>query len=355
MSKFINNNLKELEEYTPGEQPQNISEYIKLNTNENPFPPSDRLKKIVTEEAINNLRLYPDPNCKELVDTIAKVYNVDKKNILIGNGSDEILGLAFLGFGEDGAIYPKLSYGFYTVFADLYGIRKKEIPLKRDYYIDIDDYNGKSGMVVIANPNAPTGLELSKEEVEELLEQDPNRIVIIDEAYVDFGGKSSIELTKKHNNLLVVCTFSKSRNLAGARVGFAIGNEEIIKDLNKLKFSFNPYNLNRISSLFAKEALLDKEYFEKCSGIIMENRYYLTESLRDLGFKINDSVANFIFAKCPDSIGGEEYYKYLKKNKVLVRYFPNIDLKDHVRITVGTKYEIDRLLEETKKMLLKIS
>ena len=352
MSRYINKKYIKLEAYTPGEQPRDM-QYIKLNTNESPFPPSDGVIRAVDTEQISMLNLYPDPTCATLKDAIAGLYGVERKNVFVSNGSDDILNFFFMAFcdeSEHPVKFPSISYGFYQVYAELYGTDYRKIPLKSDFSIEIEDYFGNAANVVIANPNAPTGIALTRAEVESIVKANPDRVVLIDEAYVDFGAESSVELTKKHNNLLVVCTYSKSRSMAGARLGFAIGNEELIADLEKIKYSTNPYNINRITMVAGIAAIEDNEYYLSNCKKIEENRENIQRELIKLGFEVTDSKANFIFAKS-DKIGGEELYLKLKKKGILVRHFSSPDICEYNRITVGTAEQMNILLQKIKEIL----
>lgn len=354
MSKFLINKYQPLEAYVPGEQPKDM-EYVKLNTNESPFPPSQGVLDRISKAETSKLNLYPDPDCKILRSKLAKLYDVEEENVFVSNGSDEILSFSFMAFcsEENGAIFPNISYGFYKVYGDLYGVDYTEAPLNDDFTVNVDDYLNVNKTVVIANPNAPTGLSLSLEDVEKIIKSNPNNVVLIDEAYVDFGGTSCVELTKKYDNLLVVQTFSKSRSMAGARLGFAIGSKELIGDLNRIKYSTNPYNINRLTLAAGEAAVDDNAYYtERCKEII-ETREYSKERLSALGFTYLDSVTNFIFAKS-DKISGGELYKKLKANGVLVRHFSNPKISDYVRITIGTREQMDRLFEETEKILKEV-
>ena len=351
MSRFLNEKFCELEAYTPGEQPQD-KKYIKLNTNESPFPPSKGVLEAVNEAAVSQLNLYPDPECKELRETIAKHYGVLAKNVFVGNGSDDILSFAFMAFcGKDSqAVFPDISYGFYKVYAELHGVPYVEIPLKSDFSVNAEDYIGINKNIFIANPNAPTGLTLKLEEISKICESNKDKIVLIDEAYVDFGGKSSVELTKKYDNLITVMTYSKSRSMAGARLGFAIANEELIADLNKIKYSTNPYSINRLTNLAGIAAIKDNDYYAANCQKIIEFREYTKAELKKLGFEFTDSKSNFIFAKNA-KIAGEELYKKLKDKGILVRHFSKERIKDFVRITVGTKEQMDKLLDAVREIL----
>lgn len=351
MSRFLSRRFSSLVPYTPGEQPTDMK-YVKLNTNESPYPPSPLVIKAVNAEEVSRLNLYPDPMGKALVNKLADVYGVKAENVFISNGSDDILNFSFMAFCDksSGAVFPEISYGFYEVYANLYGIDYKKIPLKEDLSINPADYSGAGGMVVIANPNAPTGLALTVGEVEQILKTNKDNLVIIDEAYVDFGSETSVELTKKYSNLLVVMTYSKSRSLAGGRLGFAIGNKEIINDLNTIKYSTNPYNINRLTLLAGVASLEDADYYKNCNAQTVQVREYTKEQLKKRGFDMTNSLANFIFTKC-DKIGGEEYYLKLKEKGVLVRHFKTNKIKDYVRITIGTKDQMDALLKATDEIL----
>ncbi|MBK5254150.1 MAG: histidinol-phosphate transaminase [Peptostreptococcaceae bacterium] len=353
MSKFLSENLINMKPYKPGEQPRSNEQWIKLNTNESPFPPSANVEKLIRSYDAEKLRLYPDPSCDSLITKLSEEFDVDKCQVMLGNGSDEILAFSFMGLCNNGVAFSDLSYGFYPVFSDVFNKKAKIVELNQSFEIDINDYEGLKQTIVIANPNAPTGLELSQKDIVKLLENDKERLVIIDEAYVDFGAESSVKLVKKYDNLLVIGTFSKSRNLAGARIGYAIANEEIISDLNAIKFSFNPYNLNRLSIDIGTTAMNDKEYFESCIKQIKLNREYLTKKLKDFGFEVLESKANFIFVKNSNIIG-KEYYKRLKEKGILVRYFDLPRTKEYVRITIGNIKECDALLKMTKEVLSEV-
>ena len=350
MSRFFSSKYSSLEAYTPGEQPKDM-QYIKLNTNESPFPPSPKVIEYAKEESAR-LNLYSDPESRALTQTAADLFGVRYENVLMTNGSDEILNFAFMAFCDEkkGIAFPSISYGFYPVFAELNHIPYKEIPLADDFSINVDDYCGIGMNIVIANPNAPTGLALSVADIEKIVTTNADSVVIIDEAYVDFGAQSVVELTKKYDNLLVTQTFSKSRSLAGARLGFGIGNEALIADLNTIKYSTNPYNVNRMTSAAGIAALEDNDYYMTNCRTIAENREYTKTELAKLGFETLDSKANFIFTRC-DKIGGRDYYLTLKKMGILVRHFTKPVISDYVRITIGTKEQMDALLTATKEIL----
>ncbi len=354
MSKFLIDKYRSLEAYTPGEQPKDM-QYVKLNTNESPFPPSCGVIEKISSAEISKLNLYPDPECRELKNKIAQLYGFESDNVFVSNGSDEILSFSFMAFcsEEKGAIFPNISYGFYKVYGDLYAVDYKRAPLKEDFTIDVNDYLNVNRTVVIANPNAPTGLSLSVNDIEKIVSSNRDSVVLIDEAYVDFGGQTCLPLVKKYDNLLVVRTYSKSRSMAGARLGFAIGSKDLISDLDRIKYSTNPYNINRLTLLAGCAAIDDNDYYiNRCSQIV-EIREYSKKRLSQLGFEYLDSDSNFIFARS-DKIGGEDYYKKLKENGVLVRHFSDEKINDFVRITVGTKEQMDTLFCVTEKILKEV-
>ncbi len=350
MSRFLSHKYDKLIPYVPGEQPKNM-QYIKLNTNESPFPPSPSVVRAVTEEG-NRLQLYSDPECTELNRIAAELFSVKKENILMTNGSDEILNFAFMAFcdQEHPIVFPNITYGFYPVFANLNGVPYREIPLKADFTIDYRDYLTVGANIVIANPNAPTGIALPLWQIEEILRTNADHVVIIDEAYVDFGAESAVSLVSKYDNLLVTQTFSKSRSMAGARLGFGIACEALIRDLNTVKYSTNPYNVNRMTMAAGVAAIRDNDYYMQNYKTIIETREYAKNSLAEMGFSVLDSSANFLFAKS-DHIGGEALYLALKKRGILVRHFKKEAIKDYNRITIGTRAEMDALLFATQEIL----
>lgn len=350
MSKFFSNKYSSLEAYTPGEQPKDMK-YIKLNTNESPFPPSQKTIAMACEEA-GRLQLYSDPECTPLVAKGAELYGVKKTQILFTNGSDEILNFAFMAFcdSEHPIVFPEITYGFYPVFAELNGIPYEQIPLKDDFSVDYRDYVSINKNIVIANPNAPTGIALELWQIEEIVKSNPNNIVIIDEAYVDFGAQSAVSLVDKYDNLIVTQTFSKSRSLAGARLGFGIASEALIADMNTIKYSTNPYNVNRMTMMAGYGALLDNDYYMSNCKVIEGNRAYTKRELEALGFLVLDSKANFVFAKS-SKIRGEELYLKLKEKGILVRHFSKEKIKDFNRITIGTKEQMEALVCAIKEIL----
>ena len=350
MSRFLSDNYKNLVPYVPGEQ-VNIK-VIKLNTNESPFPPSPKVKEVISEEVIDRLNLYSDPELKELTGAIAEQFGVTPDMVFCGNGSDDVLAFAIMGFcGKGGKLCcPEISYGFYPVYADIFGVELDQIPLNDDFSINVEDYIGKNKNIVIANPNAPTGLALTFDEVERIVSSNPDNLVIMDEAYMAFCGDSCMELVKKYPNLLVTRTFSKSHSLAGLRVGFGIANKEIIEDLNKLKFSFNPYNLNTLSIKAAAAAIADNEYYDEKIATIVETREKVTAQLRELGFTCTDSKSNFIFASS-DRICAADLALELRKRNILVRYFNKAKIDNYLRITVGSAEDMQTLVEAVKEIL----
>ncbi len=349
MSRFLKGQLEALEAYVPGEQPQD-RKYIKLNTNESPYPPPECVTASVGKAEIEDLRLYSDPECKVLKQKLADTYKVKCENIFISNGSDEILNFAFMAYGEKGAVFPDITYGFYSVFADLYGIKSEIIPLNDDFTVDVAKFYGKNKLIVLANPNAPTGIALSLCELEEIIVSNPESVVIIDEAYVDFGAESAIRLTEKYSNLLVVQTYSKSRSMAGARLGFAFADRGIVSDLEKIKYSTNPYNINRLTQIAGTAALGNQAYFDENCRKIAQTREYVKEELIKLGFTVTDSKANFLFAKS-DKIGGRELYLALKERGILIRHFETERIKDYNRITVGSREEMEIFLKNVSEIL----
>jgi len=350
MSKFMSKRFENLEAYTPGEQPQD-KKYIKLNTNESPFSPSPQVIKAINESETASLMLYSDPKASNLIKAIAKNYGVDEEEVFVGNGSDEILAFSFFAFcdSETGIAFPDISYGFYEVYADLYGFNKDIVPLDSEFCVVPESFFNKGKTVIIANPNAPTGKCLSLSDIERILNANKDNLVIIDEAYVDFGGESAVGIIHKYDNLLVVQTFSKSRNLAGARLGMAFGNRELIADLNKIKYSFNPYNINRLTLLAGEAAIKDTEYFKNCIEKIIKNREKTTEELTKMGFKVLPSKTNFIFAKS-DKISGYDLYMKLKDEGILVRHFKKERISDFIRITIGNEEQMNKFVETIRRI-----
>lgn len=350
MSRFFSTKYKTLVPYTPGEQPKD-AEYIKLNTNESPFSPSDKAIEMASQ-ATRELNLYPDPECFELRKKTAQMLRVSENEVLLTNGSDEILNFAFMAFCDEThpAAFADITYGFYSVFAHINNIPYIEIPLRNDFTIDINNYKGINKTIFIANPNAPTGISLLREEIEEILKSNPCNVVVVDEAYVDFGNESCVGLINKYDNLLVTQTFSKSRSMAGARLGFGVANKELIRDLNTIKYSTNPYNINKMTMAAGLGVLYDEEYTKTNCQTIINNREFTACELEKLGFLMTKSSANFLFVKHP-KISGQEYYNKLRENGVLVRHFEKERICDYNRITIGTQTQMEKLIEVTKKIL----
>ncbi len=348
MSRFLRARLQNFTSYTPGEQPRN-EQLIKLNTNESPFPPAPAVVEAARREAAL-CHLYSDPSCTALRQRAAEVWDVEPEMVLPVNGSDEVLNFAFMAFGGEGVAYPAVSYGFYPVLAGLHNVPALEVPLREDFSIDFRDYLGLYRTVVLANPNAPTGLALPLEEVEAVVAGNPGNVVVIDEAYVDFGAESALPLTKKYENLLVTRTFSKSHSLAGARLGFAIGNPALIRDLETVKFATNPYSVNRMTLAMGEAAFRENGYYLQNCRVIAENRDYTAGRLRELGFRLTDSKANFLFARS-DRIGGLALYRALRERGILVRHFDAPAVSDFNRVTVGTRAQMDAFLDTVTSIL----
>jgi histidinol-phosphate aminotransferase len=351
MSRFLSSRFAALKAYVPGEQPGEM-EYIKLNTNESPYPPPPGVIAAATESEVRKLCLYPNPDGTRLLNKLAEFYGTSPKNVIIGNGSDELLAFAFQAFCDSlrTVAFPDITYGFYPVYAELYGIQYTQIPLKDDFSIDPADYCDIGKNVVIANPNAPTGIALTPGDIEKIAQTNSGYVVLIDEAYVDFGAESVIPLTHKYDNLLVMHTYSKSRSMAGARMSFAIGSAPLIEDMNKMKYSFNPYNVNRLTQIMGEAALNEEEYYKEKRREIIAARVYTESCLRDLGFTMTDSKANFIFARHP-KIGGYELYTALKAKGILVRHWEKPRISDYLRITIGTKNQMDAMLNAIAEIL----
>lgn len=350
MSRFFSSKYEKLMPYVPGEQPKDMK-YIKLNTNESPFPPSEKAIRGAAEMA-ESLQLYSDPEVTPLVAKMSEVFGVEKDEVLMTNGSDEILNFAFMAYCDKDhpAVFPNITYGFYPVFCEINNLPYEEIPLREDFTINVEDYIGINKTIFIANPNAPTGIALPKSEIEKIVKSNPDNVVVIDEAYVDFGGESCISLTKKYDNLLVTQTFSKSRSMAGARLGFGIGNKKLIQDLNTIKYSTNPYNINRMTMAAGVGVLCDEEYTKKNCQTIIENREFTVNELKKIGFEVLDSCANFVFAKHPNK-DGKEIYLELKARGILIRHFDKPLLCQYNRITIGTKEQMQTLIDNLKEMV----
>ena len=337
--------------YTPGEQPQ-VTDVVKLNTNENPYPPSPSVRAILEDFEYGKMRLYPDPDSSVLVDAIAKRYNVKSSQVFAGVGSDDVLSIAFMTFfGSDKPIlFPNITYSFYDVWADVYRIPYKQIPLNSDFSINREDYITENGGIVIANPNAPTGVMETIENIEYIVKNNPDSVVIVDEAYVDFGGESCLPLVEKYKNLLVVQTYSKSRSMAGMRIGFAIGSEKLIKYMNDVKFSINSYTMNPITQLCGAASMADEEYFRETVDRIIATRERTKARLTELGFVFPDSKTNFIFAS-PQKVSAQVIFEELKKRNIFVRYWNKPIICDYLRISIGTDEEMDRLFNALEEII----
>jgi len=345
-------NIRKVEPYVPGEQPQR--KVIKLNTNENPFPPAPGVTKALEAMDVSKLRLYPDPTVKPLVDELAKYYNVGSDQVFVGVGSDDVLAMCFLTFfnSEKPIFFPDITYSFYKVWAELYRIPYECQKLDDDFRIVKEDYYKENGGVIIANPNAPTSLYADLSDIEDIIANNQDVIVIIDEAYIDFSGKSALELIDKYDNLIVVQTFSKARSMAGMRIGYAISNPTLIKYLNDAKYSFNSYTMNQTSIICGVEAVKDKEYFEETVAKIVEIRDWAIGELRRLGFECLDSATNFIFATHPE-YEAKELFTALKENDIYVRFWGSKRIEQYMRISVGTQEEMEALLAFLRKHMNK--
>ncbi len=340
--KAFEKNIRKVEPYVPGEQPQR--KVIKLNTNENPYPPAPGVERALKSMDTDRMRLYPDPTAGELVKALADYYHVGENQVFVGVGSDDVLSMCFLTFfnSEKPVLFPDVTYSFYKVWAELYRIPYELCPLDEDFRIVKEDYFRDNGGIIFPNPNAPTGLYMELGDVEDIISHNQDVIVIVDEAYIDFAGKSALELIEKYENVIVVQTFSKARAMAGMRIGYAVGNPLLIKYLNDAKYSFNSYTMNQTALVCGAEAVKDKEYFEEGIRKIIKTREWAKEELLKLGFSFLDSKANFIFATHPD-YDAKELFEALKDNGIYVRYWGGGRISQYLRITVGTKEEMDAL------------
>ncbi|WP_168121349.1 histidinol-phosphate transaminase [Paenibacillus sp. HB172176] len=351
MSQFWSPLAASLTPYVPGEQPKDKS-YIKLNTNENPYPPSPKALEAIAAAANSDLRLYPDPTCDDLVCAAAEHYGVSPRQIFVGNGSDEILAFAFAAFFNPAkpVLFPDITYSFYKVYAKLYDLQPKLIELDESFEIPLEQFSGEHGGIIMPNPNAPTAKLLPLDAIRRLLDANPHQAVIIDEAYIDFGGESAVSLVDEYPQLLVIQTLSKSRSLAGLRVGFAIGSPELIDGLNRIKNSFNSYTLDRLALQGAVAALQDAAYFRETTDRIIETRDRVMSELRELGFIVTDSKANFVFISHPERAAKELFLK-LREEGVLVRYFDSPRIDQYLRVSIGTDEEMDAFLKALREML----
>jgi len=352
MSKYWSELTASLEPYVPGEQPKD-KQYVKLNTNENPYPPSPRVLEAIRTAASGDLRLYPDPSCGTLAEKAAAHYGVSPDHIFVGNGSDEVLAFAFAAFFSPSGkpvLFPDITYSFYKVYAGLYRIPYQTVPLDESFRVVLSDFTAPNGGIILPNPNAPTSLYVETDKFRQLIEQNPDSVVIIDEAYIDFGGESAVRLVKEYPNLLVVQTLSKSRSLAGLRVGFAIGQPELIEGLNRVKNSFNSYTIDRLAMAGAAAALEDRDYFEETRRKVIATRSRVTEELRRRGFDVADSAANFLFVSHPKH-RAPDLFSGLKQRGILVRYFDQPRIDNHLRISIGTDEEMDKLLQVLDELM----
>lgn len=343
MSRFLKPAMEALTPYSPGEQPTS-GKLIKLNTNENPYPPSPRVKEALSLMEKDTFRLYPDPEANEAVTAIAAYYGLQPDQVVLGNGSDEILAFLYLAYA-DKVYFPVTSYGFYPVFSSMFQCEAVPVPMGMHMKIDSEDYAGNDGMVMMTNPNAPTGMALTLSEIEQILQQNPDQVVAVDEAYVDFGAQTSVPLIDRYDNLVVVQTLSKSRSLAGIRIGFAMGNAELIADINRIRFSFNPYNLSREAIAAAAASIGDEEYFQLQRKKIMETRDAFAEKIKEMGFEVLPSVTNFVFIKT-----GAAYYDKLRERNILVRHWDTPEIKDYIRVTIGREEEMEQMLQAMEEI-----
>ena len=361
MSEYWNERTKNLSPYVPGEQPKD-RKFIKLNTNENPYPPSLKVIKAVKKAANENLRLYPDPECTQFREAVAKRYNVKTEQVFAGNGSDEILAFAFGAFFENSGssccskalpiLFPDITYSFYPVYANLWNIPYQTIPLKEDFTINVNDYKINSGGVILPNPNAPTSIALPLDEILSIAEnlEKQQKVLIVDEAYAAFGAESAVPYIEKYKNLLTVHTLSKSASLAGLRAGFAIGSEKLIEGLCRIRDSFNSYTMDRLALAGACAALEDAAYYDKINKEVIATREKTAKSLRDIGFTVLPSSANFLFIK-PSRISGEQLFTSLREKGILARHFKKDRIADYLRVSIGTDKEMDKFLAACKEII----
>lgn len=345
------NNVRRVVPYVPGEQPKDTN-VVKLNTNENPYPPSPNVRKALDDFDCGKMRLYPDPEASVLVDAIAENYGVKPERVFVGVGSDDVISMAFLTFfnSDKPVLFPDVTYSFYDVWAEVYRIPYKQMPLDENFRINAKDYMTENGGIIFPNPNAPTGVLESVDLIEEIVKANSDSVVMIDEAYIDFGGKSCLPLIEKYNNLLVIQTFSKSRSMAGMRIGYAMGNEKLIKYMNDVKFSINSYTMNHITQICGAEAVKDKAYFEEHVNKIINSREYTKKKLTELGFTFPDSMSNFIFAK-HESADANEIFAKLKEKKIFVRHWNKPRISDYLRISIGTPEEMEKLISALGEIL----
>lgn len=353
MSSYWSPLVHSLDPYIPGEQPR-VDGLIKLNTNESPYPPAPGVAQLLQQPVTaERLRLYPDPNSQSLKDAIAEDQGLAPAQVFVGNGSDDVLAMAFMGLLKQARpiLFPDITYSFYPVYCQLFGVEYQTIPLANDFSLDLDAYSTDNGGIIFANPNAPTGLAQSLDQIETLLQRNTESVVVVDEAYVDFGAESAVALIDRYPNLLVVQTFSKSRSLAGMRLGFAAGQTHLIEALNRVKNSFNPYPIDRIAEAVGCAAVRDVGYFEACCQQIMATRETVTGALVGLGFEVLPSKTNFVFARPPAGLDAAELANRLRQDNVLIRYFNKPRISEFVRISIGTDEQMDRLLSLVRSYL----
>ena len=345
------NNIRKVIPYTPGEQTEDAS-IIKINTNECPYPPAPGVLKALREMDYERLRLYPQPACNMLTEAIAEYYGLDKDQVFVGVGSDDVISMAFMTFfnSDKPILFPDITYSFYDVWANLHKIPYEQIPLDDDFNIVKEDYYKENGGIIFPNPNAPTGVLVGLDMIEDIIKHNPDSVVMIDEAYIDFGGESALPLIDKYDNVLVIQTYSKSRALAGMRIGMAFGCKKIIKYLNDVKFSFNSYTMNTPALILGAEAIRDKAYFEEITGKVIATREYMKKELKALGFEFRDSMSNFIFATHP-KYKAVDIQQYLRDNKVIVRHFSQDRIDNYLRISVGTDEQAKRFIELLKQYI----
>ena len=344
-------NLRRVEPYVPGEQP-NEKDMVKLNTNENPYPPSPKVLQAMKDFDIDTLRLYPDPNSQLLVDAIAKRYNVNSNQVFVGVGSDDVLAIAFMTFfnGKKPVLFPDITYSFYNVWAELFNIPYERPALDENFNIVAEDYYKENGGVILANPNAPTGIEQNEAFLRDVIEHNQDVVVIIDEAYVDFCDYSALDLIKEYDNVLVVQTYSKSRSMAGMRIGYAMANEELIKAMNDVRYSYNSYPMTRLSVALGVAALEDEEYFQETKQKIVDTREWTKKELKRLGFTFGDSKTNFIFAK-HETVHANEIFTKLREKHIYVRHFNAEKIDNYLRISIGTQEEMEYFISEVEKLI----
>lgn len=351
MSYFFLDEYENMEPYIPGEQPKDRT-YIKLNANESSLPPSPKVLEAVSKAQINGMSHYSDPHCMQLREAIGRTYEFGAGQVFVGNGADEVLGFCMMSFFKPGmkVCFPDITYDFYRTYAKTYQLDYEQIPLQEDLTICVEDYVNSNRDVILANPNNPTGFALPVSEIERIVAKNPKRMVIVDEAYVDYGTESCISLVPKYPNLVVIQTFSKSRNMAGARIGFAISSKEIIDDMNKIKFSFNPFNMSSLAIAAGSAAVLDQAYFRSCIQTIIENREYFEGRLEQMNFKVIRTCTNFSFFQCRDIDAGT-LCRALKQRGILVRHYDERRIADYLRITIGTKEEMDAVFTNIKEIM----